>query len=103
MSGDVSLKFKADAGPDDAKNLKANYQYMGMISKELNLYGPHAYVFERIDGDNVILKNPWGFSDPVPIPLARFSEFFDLINAVKVGGDAAAAQTAPSPATAAKK
>jgi hypothetical protein len=39
----------------------------------------HAYVVERVDGDKVILKNPWGERHPNPIPATAFAELFSNI------------------------
>jgi hypothetical protein len=84
-SGKVTLRFVAGQEPDKPENLKATYDYEGLISSEFELYGPHSYAFDHVDGDNIVLKNPWGSHDPKPIPAARFNELFDGIESVRIG------------------
>jgi hypothetical protein len=89
--GDIDLKFYERKAPDDPKNLKASFDYRGLISKEHNLYANHAYIFERTEGDHLILKNPWGLGpdyDPKPLPASAFSKFFNDISSTVVPGAA---------------
>jgi hypothetical protein len=80
-TGDTKLLFKPDKAPEDPQTLVATFDYHGLISTEYHLFGGHGYTFVKIEGEQVILKNPYGFADPNPIPLARFGEFFEAITA----------------------
>jgi hypothetical protein len=74
--GAVDLKFKPDRSPDAPENLVAAFDYRGLISKEYDVFAWHIYIVERVEGDKIILKNPWGFRDPNPIPAAAFADLF---------------------------
>jgi hypothetical protein len=76
----VSMKFKADKKPEKPENLTAEYDYRGRISKDLEVFAHHAYIFEKVDGQNLIFKNPWGTWDPKPIPAADFLKLFSGIS-----------------------
>jgi len=78
-TGKVDMKFKPDKAPDTAENLHAEYDFRGKISKDLNLYANHAYIFEKLDGDKIIFKNPWGSVNPNPVSAELFSKFFSGI------------------------
>ena len=73
------MKFKTDREPESADNLVAEYDFRGKISKELNLFAWHAYIFERVDGDQLIFKNPWGHTDPNPVKAADFTKLFSSV------------------------
>jgi hypothetical protein len=82
--GKVELTFKKDNAPDKPENLTADYQFRGLLDKALNVHAWHMYVFDKVDGDNLIFKNPWGFADPKPIPADKFLELFTGITSEAV-------------------
>lgn len=77
--GSTEMKFKADREPESPDNLVAEYDFRGKISKDLNLFAWHAYIFERVDGDQLIFKNPWGHTDPNPVKAADFTKLFSSV------------------------
>jgi hypothetical protein len=86
-TGQVDLQFKKDQAPADPKNIEVGYDYKGLISKAYNLYANHAYIFEKVQGENLILRNPWNLGDkyePKPIPAAAFVQFFNDISSSTV-------------------
>jgi len=78
-TGAAQLSFEAEKAPEDPQTLIAEFDYRGQLSAEYDVFAEHAYAFVRLDGENVVLKNPWGFRDPKPIPIAKFMEFFQEV------------------------
>jgi hypothetical protein len=76
----TSMKFKDDKKPESPENLTAEYDYRGRISADLEVFANHAYIFEKVDGDNLIFKNPWGTWHPHPIPVDQFLKLFSGIS-----------------------
>ena len=77
--GQTAVKFKKDSQPDAPENLHAAFDFRGRISKALNIYAHHAYVFEKVDGETLIFRNPWGFEHPKPIDPESFTKFFSSV------------------------
>ncbi|MSP61577.1 MAG: hypothetical protein EXR72_14805 [Myxococcales bacterium] len=80
-SGAVDLTYEKGKGPTHPEDLSADFEWEGMIAPEFGLYGDHEYIFESVQGDSLVFKNPWGESHPKPIPAARFKELFDEMSA----------------------
>ena len=81
--GGLSLTYNTGKSPTAAKDLKVSYRYKRLISEALNLYGDHAYMFVKVDGDKLVFQNPWGPSadyQPKPIPAADFVKLFESIS-----------------------
>jgi hypothetical protein len=86
-TGDVNLQFKKGQAPESPKNVEVGYDYKGLISKAYNLYANHAYIFDKVQGQNLLLRNPWNMGDayePKPIPAAAFTQFFNDISSTTV-------------------
>jgi hypothetical protein len=79
-SAKASMKFKDDKKPESPDNLTAEYDYRGRISKDLEVFAHHAYIFEKVEGQNLIFKNPWGTWHPHPIPVDQFLKLFSGIS-----------------------
>jgi hypothetical protein len=82
--GKTAVKFKKDSQPDAPENLKAAFDFRGRISKALKIYAHHAYVFEKVDGEMLIFRNPWGFEHPEPIDAESFTKFFSSVSTNQV-------------------
>lgn len=79
----VNLSYKSGKAPASADALTAEYRYEELLSQTLNLYGNHAYMFVKVEGDKIVLANPWGPNpswQPKPISAAEFIKYFDLIS-----------------------
>jgi hypothetical protein len=78
-SAAVDLTFKAGKGPAKPDDLTANFRFHGLLNEGLNLYGEHAYMFVRVDGDKLVFANPWGPNasyQPKPMSAAEFVKYF---------------------------
>ncbi len=81
-NGSVTLTYKDDRKPADAKELEAAYRYEGLLSSALSLHGDHANVFREVRGGKLVFHNPWGpaaHKHPKPIGAAEFVQFFESI------------------------
>jgi hypothetical protein len=79
----VNLTYKNGKAPASADALTADYRYEELLSQNLNLYGNHAYMFVKVEGDKLVFANPWGPNpswQPKPISAAAFVKYFDLIS-----------------------
>lgn len=86
-TGKIDLQFNKGQAPDDPKNIEADYDYKGLISQAYNLFANHAYIFDKVQGDNLVLRNPWNMGDkyePKPIPASAFIQFFNDISSTTV-------------------
>jgi Calpain family cysteine protease len=80
----VDLTFKKDLKPDKAENLEAQYSYRGLLDKDLGVWAHHAYIFEKIDGDKLVFKNPWGTWHPKPMSAEQWSKLFTGVSTNQV-------------------
>lgn len=79
----VNLTYKDGKAPASGEALTADYRYEELLSKNLNLYGNHAYMFVGVQGGKLMFANPWGPNpsyQPKPIAAAEFIKYFDLIS-----------------------
>jgi hypothetical protein len=74
--GTVSLDFDGGHQPDSAHNLKATFELEQPLSKKLGLIASHAYIFVRLAGDKIVLRNPYGEQHPPPLTAEEFATFF---------------------------
>ena len=77
--GATSVTYKDGSLPEHADDIEAKYRYKRLISKSLNLYGNHAYMFVKVEDDKLVFANPWGSNaswQPKPMTAAEFRTFF---------------------------
>jgi hypothetical protein len=75
----VELGFKKDQQPDKPQNLDASYQFRGQLKDSLNIHANHEYTFVRVEGDRIILRNPWGNEHPAPLTVEQFNTYFQTL------------------------
>ncbi|MBN1946048.1 MAG: hypothetical protein JW797_10250 [Bradymonadales bacterium] len=81
--GAVSITYKNGKNPKAPADLKATYNYHGLLSKALNIYGEHYYIFRGVKSGKIILHNPWGPDpsyQPKPMTAAEFLMYFDALD-----------------------
>lgn len=82
--GFVTVTYKSEEkSPGKPEDLEARYRYERLISDALNLYGNHAYMFVRVEGDKLIFANPWGPDpsyQPKPIGARDFLKYFESLS-----------------------
>lgn len=81
--GAVELSYRAGKAPGKAEDLSASYLYHELLSDALNVYGNHAYMFVRVDGDRIVMANPWGPNasyQPKPMSASEFVKYFEDIS-----------------------
>ena len=83
--GRVDLSYEAKKGPAEAGDLVTDFLWEGEISPEYHLYGNHEYIFESVQGDKVVFKNPWGCEHPQPIPVDQVKKLFDVMSSNSTG------------------
>lgn len=78
--GKVSLSFERGSGPAAAGDLTVQYDWQGMVDRELCVYSGHAYAFESVTPDGlVVFKNPWGVNHPKPMKPADVRRLFQML------------------------
>lgn len=81
--GAVELTYKAGKAPAKPEDLTASYLYHELLSESLNVYGDHAYMFVKVDGDRIVMANPWGPNasyQPKPMTATEFVTYFEDIS-----------------------
>jgi hypothetical protein len=81
--GKVMIAYDESHRPRSPEDLRANFTYRGVIDGANNVNAHHAYIFERIDENGlIVLRNPWGKEHPKPLTIEAFRASFTTLSAI---------------------